>query len=104
LSESTHLGIGDWTASPALNLLERGDESVKLEPRAMDVLVYLAEHADEVVSVNELMDGVWAGVVVGDGSVYLAISQEEVLLQSPSRCLWSYVESARVILLWIMRC
>ena len=49
--------------------------SVKIEPRAMDVLVFLAGHADEVVSVEQLIAAVWKGVVVGDGSVYLAIKQ-----------------------------
>ena len=41
----------------------------------MDVLAYLARRAGEVVSVDELIASVWRGVVVGDGSVYLAVNQ-----------------------------
>lgn len=75
VSEATSIRIGPWTANPALNLLERGTRSVRIEPRAMDVLVFLAQHDGAVVSVDELIASVWKGVIVGDGSVYLAISQ-----------------------------
>jgi TolB-like protein/DNA-binding winged helix-turn-helix (wHTH) protein len=67
--------IGDWTADPASNLLQQGEQSVRLEPRAMDVLMHLAARSGEVTSIEELMATVWKGVVVSDGSVYLAISQ-----------------------------
>ena len=78
------LKVGAWTVSPALNVLERGERSIKLEPRTMDVLVYLASRAGEVVSVEELLAAVWKGVVVGDGSVYLAIKQLRQALAVPS--------------------
>jgi TolB-like protein/tetratricopeptide (TPR) repeat protein len=41
----------------------------------MDVLMQLATRAGAVAPVEELMTTVWKGVVVSDGSVYLAISQ-----------------------------
>lgn len=75
MSEAERIQIGSWTASPTLNLLERGTQSIRLEPRAMDVLMHLARHAGEVVPIEELMASVWKGVVVGEGSVYLAIRQ-----------------------------
>ena len=52
---AARIKIGAWTASPALNLLERGTQSIKIEPRAMDVLVVLARHGGAVVSVEELI-------------------------------------------------
>jgi TolB-like protein/DNA-binding winged helix-turn-helix (wHTH) protein len=75
VSELAKFRIGPWTVSPALNLLEREARSIKVEPRAMDVLVVLAQHGGAVVSVEELIASAWKGVVVGDGSVYLAIRQ-----------------------------
>jgi TolB-like protein/DNA-binding winged helix-turn-helix (wHTH) protein len=66
--------IGAWTANPALNLVEQGRRSVRLEPRAMDVLMHLATRNGAMSSVEDLMSTVWRGVVVSDGSVYLAIS------------------------------
>ncbi len=41
----------------------------------MQVLVYLASRAGEVISTDELVVSVWKGRVVGDGSVYQAINQ-----------------------------
>lgn len=78
------LRIGAWTVHPALNLLERDTRSVRIEPRAMDVLVVLAQQAGSVVSIDELIATVWKGVVVGDGSVYLAIKQLRRALEDPA--------------------
>jgi DNA-binding winged helix-turn-helix (wHTH) protein len=64
LNDSGKIKIGDWTVSPAKNLLERAAVSLKLEPRAMDVLIALARHAGEVVAVDALLASVWKGVVV----------------------------------------
>lgn len=75
MNETRKIKIGDWTATPALNLLERDGRSHKLEPRAMEVLVHLAERAGEVISAEELVHAVWQGRVVGDGAVYQSISQ-----------------------------
>jgi TolB-like protein/DNA-binding winged helix-turn-helix (wHTH) protein len=75
VNDSHTIKIGEWTATPALNLLERGTEAVRIEPRAMDVLTILAKRAGEVVSVDELIAAAWKGAVVGDGSVYIAINQ-----------------------------
>jgi transcriptional activator of cad operon len=75
MSNSARIKVGDWIVTPARNLLESGDEAVRLEPRTMDVLEYLARHPGRVVSVDELIGGVWRDVVVSDRSVYLAISQ-----------------------------
>ncbi len=75
MSAVNKIKIGSWTVSPALNLLEDGARSLKIEPRAMDVLVCLAGHGGAVVSVEELIASVWKGLVVSDSSVYLAIRQ-----------------------------
>lgn len=84
MSKAARIRIGAWIASPALNLLERGTRSIKIEPRAMDVLVFLARHDGAVVSVDELIASVWKGVIVGEGSVYLAISQLRQALDDPA--------------------
>ena len=72
---TTKTRIGAWIADPASNLLLRGEQSVHLEPRAMDVLMHLAARAGGLTSLEDLMTAVWKNVVVSDGSVYLAISQ-----------------------------
>jgi len=75
MDASQIIKVGDWAVIPAQNLLERDGETVRLKPRAMDVLVYLANHAEEVVSANELISSIWQGRIVGDGTVYQIINQ-----------------------------
>lgn len=57
---------GEWAVDPPRNLLVRGDEQVHIEPRVMDVLVYLVERAGEVVSKEELVERVWQRLYVTD--------------------------------------
>ena len=55
---------GDWTGEPALNQLSAAGTTLKLEPKAMAVLVYLAARPGRVVSREALLSAVWSGVVV----------------------------------------
>jgi TolB-like protein/DNA-binding winged helix-turn-helix (wHTH) protein len=84
VNDRTAVKIGDWTVRPSANLLERDGASLRIEPRAMDVLMVLASHAGQVVSVDELLAAVWRGVVVTDSSVYLAINQLRHALDAPN--------------------
>jgi DNA-binding winged helix-turn-helix (wHTH) protein/TolB-like protein len=72
--------VGGWRVEPALDQISRDQETVRLEPRTMRLLVRLAETPGQVVSSRELLDTVWSGVVVGPASVYQAISQLRKLL------------------------
>jgi len=70
----TPLQIGEWRVDPSVDQITRDGTTVKLEPRAMRVLVCLAEHAGQVVSVDQLLDVVWKDVVVTPDSVYQAVA------------------------------
>lgn len=72
--------LGEWRVDPMLDQISRDQQTVRLEPRTMRLLVRLAETPGQVVSSRELLDTVWAGVVVGPASVYQAISQLRKLL------------------------
>ncbi len=74
VGEQSHFRLGDWTVEPALNQLERRGQLLRIEPRAMDVLVYLADHVGQTVTTETLISDVWSGRAVGDGSVYFAIN------------------------------
>jgi transcriptional activator of cad operon len=76
----TPFRLGGWRVDPALDQISRDQETVRLEPRTMRLLVRLAETPGQVVSSRDLLDTVWAGVVVGPASVYQAISQLRKLL------------------------
>ena len=60
---ATSLTIGDWKVDPSRNELARGAESIRLEPKAIEVLAYLAGRAGEVVGREELLNAVWPGVL-----------------------------------------
>ena len=65
--------IGEWWIDPAANELGRAGETVRIEPKAMEVLMLLADRADQVVSRDELLTTVWPGVVVGDEALTQSI-------------------------------
>jgi TolB-like protein len=76
ISSAAHspLRIGDLRVDPALDEICRAGHTIKLEPKAMQLLMCLAERAGEVVSVEELLDRVWKDVVVSPDSVYAAVA------------------------------
>src|SRR5258708_13844159 len=67
--------IGEWIVNPSLDSMSRGAETQKLEPRTMRLLLCLADSAGKVVSVDQLLNEVWSGVVVGSASVYQSVGQ-----------------------------
>jgi DNA-binding winged helix-turn-helix (wHTH) protein/TolB-like protein/Tfp pilus assembly protein PilF len=78
------LRIGEWTVEPGLNQLSTRDRVVKVEPKAMEVLVYLAARPGEVVSRDALLAEVWRGVVVGDDALtQVVIKLRKALGEAP---------------------
>jgi TolB-like protein/DNA-binding winged helix-turn-helix (wHTH) protein/Tfp pilus assembly protein PilF len=76
----TPIRIGDWIADPKTDTISRRGETQKLEPRMMRLLLLLAETPGDVVSVEQMLNEVWHGVIVGPASVYQAVSQLRRLL------------------------
>ena len=56
--------IGDWLVQPNLNRIVRDDQEVRVEPKAMEVLAYLGENADNVVPKSKIIQQVWSGSYV----------------------------------------
>jgi Transcriptional regulatory protein, C terminal len=49
--------------------LRRGSEPIAVEPQVFDLLIYLWENRDRVVSKDELLASVWAGRIVSDATL-----------------------------------
>jgi transcriptional activator of cad operon len=49
--DSSAIRIGAWRVDPALDEISQDGHTFKLEPRAMELLVFLAEHAGQVISI-----------------------------------------------------
>jgi DNA-binding winged helix-turn-helix (wHTH) protein/Tfp pilus assembly protein PilF len=50
-------------------VLRQGEKELPLRPKSFDVLRYLAEHPNRLVSKEELLDAVWPGIAVTEGSL-----------------------------------
>jgi DNA-binding winged helix-turn-helix (wHTH) protein/TolB-like protein len=79
------LRIGDWRADPGTNELTRNGETVRLEPKSMEVLVYLAERAGQTISRDALLAALWPGMVVGDDALTQAVIKLRKSLQDTAR-------------------
>ena len=51
--------FGPFAVDPANACLWRGTEAVALSPKAFDVLYYLVQHPNRVVTKDEILDAVW---------------------------------------------
>jgi adenylate cyclase len=61
--------FGDHMLDVERRELRRRGEPVAVEPQVFDLLVYLLERRDRVVSRDELIEGVWRGRIVSDSAV-----------------------------------
>jgi DNA-binding winged helix-turn-helix (wHTH) protein/TolB-like protein/Flp pilus assembly protein TadD len=67
------LRIGPWHVDRSLNQIRREGETVRLEPRAIELLTYLAERPGQVVGREQLFAAIWPGVVVTDDALTHAV-------------------------------
>jgi eukaryotic-like serine/threonine-protein kinase len=65
--------------------LRSGDGTVELESKPLEVLYQLLLHAGEVVTKEELLDLVWSGVTVVEGSLATAVSKLRKALGDENR-------------------
>ena len=71
---STHFRLGDLLVAPDENLLLRGADRIVLQPKQMQVLVYLAERGGQVISAEQLLIDCWRGTFYGDNPVHKTIA------------------------------
>jgi DNA-binding winged helix-turn-helix (wHTH) protein len=67
--------LGEWWVEPAANLLVRGDDEVRLEPKAMEVLTQLVAHSGDVVLKHELIDEVWHTEFIAENTLTRVIAE-----------------------------
>ena len=79
------LKIAEWMVYPETDRIQRGDIEVKLEPKAMQVLLCLAQNAGKVVSRETLENTVWTNMIVGYDAVSATIIKVRKALGDDSR-------------------
>ena len=77
--------IAGWLVERDLNRLSREGRSVQIEPKAMDVLMYLAEHPGEVLSRAGIVKAVWSETHVCDEVLTYCISELRKALEDDAK-------------------
>lgn len=80
--------LGAWRVVRMQNRIEplRSDAAaIRLEPKAMDVLCFLAERAQQTVSREELLEHAWRGRVVDEGALTRVIRALRRALRDDAR-------------------
>lgn len=81
----TEFVIADWHVIPAKGELVRDTERIHLEPKVMEVLVYMVSRKGEVITREELERDVWHGAVVGYDSMSATIIKLRKALHDNAR-------------------
>jgi len=74
INNKNGFALGDIQVSPSHNQLAAQGRTVKLQPKVMAVLHYLACNHERVISNEELIERLWEGRVVTHGSVQKSIN------------------------------
>ena len=67
--------VGPWLVAPSLSSISNKTTTVRLEPKVMEVLVCLAEHAGETLPKETLFQTVWPDTFVTDDVLTHSISE-----------------------------
>ncbi len=74
-TDRSQFRIGDLLVVPDRLLVVRNSQEIKFEPRWMEVLVMLAEHAGEALSSERLLIEVWGSTIYDDSPIIKTISR-----------------------------
>jgi len=80
-----HFRLGPWLVKPSLNIAVRNGTTSRLTPKAMEVLVCLAEHAGEPVSKEKLIEEVWPQTFVGDDALKGLVAEIRRVLEDDAK-------------------
>lgn len=72
--QDSAISFGAFRLFPRSRLLEKDGAPLHLGGRALDILIFLAERAGEVVDKRELLKRIWADVNVDEGSLRFHIT------------------------------
>jgi len=74
------VSFGEFQLDLAGGTLRRAGVVVPVEPQVLDLIAYLAAHAGEVVSRDDLIEHVWGGRIVSDSAIASRINAARVAL------------------------
>ncbi|MGD2167745.1 MAG: winged helix-turn-helix domain-containing protein [Gammaproteobacteria bacterium] len=74
--------FGEFELDESARELRLNGIEIPLQPRVFDLLTLLYRNRERVMSKEELMDALWPGIVVGEGSLQRAVSLARSALKS----------------------
>jgi DNA-binding winged helix-turn-helix (wHTH) protein len=77
--------VGNWLVEPVLNRISANGEVVHLEPKVMQALLHLSEHAGSVVEKKDLLNTVWPDAFVTEDALTRCIFELRKALKDDSR-------------------
>lgn len=80
-----HFRLGPWLVRSSLNTATRNGTMKRLTPKAMEVLVCLAEHAGEPVAKEKLVERVWPETFVGDDALKGLVAEIRRVLEDDAK-------------------
>ncbi|MBV7316834.1 winged helix-turn-helix domain-containing protein [Shewanella sp. NIFS-20-20] len=86
--------FGDWQVEVNSNSLRQGDKLKQLEPKAMDVLLFLCQNPGQVVSSDDIVKHCWPNIETGDNPLHKVINQLRRVL-GDSATAPTYIETIR---------
>lgn len=75
MNQHSEYQFGEFLVEPLQNQVSTSAGPRSLEPRTMDVLVYLIENRDRVVSSDELLEKLWPDRIVEESTIHRRINQ-----------------------------
>ena len=72
---ASEIRIGDWRVHPARNQISDERTTRRLEPQAMDLLVFLAASGGRVVSKDAIIEAVWDGRFIAEATLTRSVSE-----------------------------
>lgn len=77
--------IDGWLVSPSEHTISRDGETLRLEPKVIELLVYFAARQGEVITRDELEDKVWHGALVGYDALTATIGKLRKALKDDTK-------------------
>jgi TolB-like protein/Flp pilus assembly protein TadD len=66
--------FGDYRLDVERRELHRGEDPIALEPKVFDLLAFLVQHRNRVLSKDDLLQGVWDGRIVSESALTTRIN------------------------------
>jgi DNA-binding winged helix-turn-helix (wHTH) protein len=85
MDDNSIISIDGWQIDASSCRIARNGNEKKLEPRSMELLLYLIDHPNQVVTREEIEENVWQGRVVGYDALSASIAKIRKAFEDSSK-------------------